>query len=65
MFTADNYMFKVDNINTRKSCEICSGLTIKTPEDLHFLQLPHISFKHLQKYNFMATCKPLRVNKNV
>ena len=65
MFIADNYMFKVDNRNTRKSCEISSGLTIKTPEDLYLLQLSYISFKHLQKYNFMATCKPLRVNKNV
>ena len=25
-------MFKVNNRNTRKSCEICSKLTIKTPE---------------------------------
>ena len=25
-------MFKVNNRNTRKSCEICSELTIKTPE---------------------------------
>ena len=27
-----NYMFKVNNRNTRKKCEICSKLTIKTPE---------------------------------
>ena len=27
-----NYMFKVNNRNTRRSCEICSRLTIKTPE---------------------------------
>ena len=26
------YLFKVNNRNTRKSCEICSKLTIKTPE---------------------------------
>ena len=25
-------MFKVNNRNTRKKCEICSKLTIKTPE---------------------------------
>ena len=27
-----NYMFKVNNRNTRTSCEICSKLTVKTPE---------------------------------
>ena len=26
------YLFKVSNRNTRKSCEICSKLTLKTPE---------------------------------
>ena len=29
---ANIYLFKVKNRNTRKSCEICSKLTIKTPE---------------------------------
>ena len=29
---SDIYLFKVNNINTRKKCEICSKLTIKTPE---------------------------------
>ena len=27
-----NYMFKVNNRNTRARCKICSKLTIKTPE---------------------------------
>ena len=27
-----NYMFKVNYRNARTSCEICSKLTIKTPE---------------------------------
>ena len=31
-FPADNYMFKVNNRNTRTRCEISSKLTIKTPE---------------------------------
>ena len=31
-FSASNYMFKVNNRNTNKRCEICSKLTIKTPE---------------------------------
>ena len=29
---AGNYMFKVNNRNTRTRCKICSKLTIKTPE---------------------------------
>ena len=29
---ASNYMFKVNNRNTRARCEICSKLTIKIPE---------------------------------
>ena len=32
---AGNYLFKVNNKNTRKRCEICSKLTIKIPERLH------------------------------
>ena len=31
-FPASNYLFKVSNGNTRTRCEICSKLTIKTPE---------------------------------
>ena len=31
-YPAGNYMFKVNNRNTRTRCEICSMLTIKTPE---------------------------------
>ena len=29
---AGNYMFKVNNRTTRTRCEICSKLTMKTPE---------------------------------
>ena len=31
-YPAGNCMFKVNNRNTRTRCEICSKLTIKTPE---------------------------------
>ena len=31
-FPAGNYVIKVKNRNTRTRCEICSKLTIKTPE---------------------------------
>ena len=42
---ANIYMFKVDNRITRKSCEICSKLTIKTPERLgvFIVNFEHIS----------------------
>ena len=31
-FSAGIYLLKVNNKNTKKRCEICSNLTIKTPE---------------------------------
>ena len=34
-YPAGNYMFKVDNINTRTKYEICTKLTIKTLERRH------------------------------
>ena len=34
-FPDGNYMFKVNNRNTRTRCEICSELTRKTPERRH------------------------------
>ena len=36
---AGNYLFKVNNKNTRTRCEICSKLTIKTPERRHLYPL--------------------------
>ena len=33
---AGNYMFKVNNRNTRTGCEICSKLTVKAPERRHW-----------------------------
>ena len=48
--TVGNYMFKVKKRNTRTSCETCSNLTIKTPEQRQWLRsgvfivnLEHIS----------------------
>ena len=32
LFPPGNYMFKVKNRNTGTRCEICSELTLKTPE---------------------------------
>ena len=36
IYPAVNYMFKVNNRNTRTVCEICSKLTIRTPEWRHW-----------------------------
>ena len=33
--SANIYLFKFNNTNTRKRCEICSKLTIITPEQRH------------------------------
>ena len=35
LFPAGIYLLKVNNRNTRTKCEICSNLTIKTPEQAH------------------------------
>ena len=35
LFQANIYLFKVNNRNPGKSCEICSKLTIMTPERRH------------------------------
>ena len=35
-YTAGIYLIKISNGNTSKRCEICSKLTIKTPERRHW-----------------------------
>ena len=44
-----NYMFKVNNRNTRKRCEICSKLTIKIPEQRHWprFRVFIVNFEHI------------------
>ena len=32
IYPVGNFMFKINNKNTRARCEICSKLTVKTPE---------------------------------
>ena len=39
---AGNYMFKINNRNTRIRSELCSELTIKAPELRHWRQNVHI-----------------------
>ena len=42
-FSANIYLFKVNNRNTRKRCEIYSNLTIKTPDLVFFI----VNFAHI------------------
>ena len=51
LFPAGNYIFKVNNRNTRTRCEICSKLTIKIPErrywrrsGIFIVNFDHISY---------------------
>ena len=46
---AGNYMFKVKNRNTRIRCEICSKLTIKTPERRQWCRFGvfTVNFEHI------------------
>ena len=49
LIPAGNYMFKVNNRNTRTRCEICSKLTIKTPERCHLRRsgVFIVNFEHI------------------
>ena len=44
-----NYMFKVNNRNTRTRCEICSKLTIKIPERRQWRRsgISIVNFEHI------------------
>ena len=42
-----NYMFKIKKRNTRARCEICSMLTIKTPERRHFSTVSIVDFEYI------------------
>ena len=44
-----SYMFKANNKNTRTRCEICSKLTIKTPEPRQWNRSGAfiVNFKHI------------------
>ena len=42
---ANMYLFKVNNRNTKKKCEICSNLTIKIPECCSSVFI--VNFEHI------------------
>ena len=50
----DIYLFKVNNRNTRARCEICSKLTIKTPERRRWVNAGWVSFSPLYLINNFA-----------
>ena len=46
LFSINIYLFKVNNRNTRKRCEICSKLTIKILERRHS-SIFIVNFEHI------------------
>ena len=48
---AGNYMFKINNRNTRTRCKICSKLTIKTPERCQFTPCSSVSIVNFEQIN--------------
>ena len=51
-YSAGNYLFKVNNKNTRTRCEICSKLTVKTPERRHCRRsgVFIVNFEHISHF---------------
>ena len=49
---AGNYIFNVNNRNTRTRCEICSKLTIETPERRHWRRFGVfiVNFEHISHF---------------
>ena len=48
---ANIYLFKFSNRDTRKKCEVCSKLTIKTPERRHGRRfgVSVVNFEHISR----------------
>ena len=57
-YSAGNYMFKVNNRNTRTRCEICSKLTIKTPERWQWRRsgVFIVNFEHISHLALVFLC---------
>ena len=57
VYSAGNYLFKVNNRNTRIRCEICSKLTIKTPERRiwHRSSAFIVNFEHISHLVLLLT----------
>ena len=63
MFLLNMYLFKVTNTNTKKRCEICSKLTIKTLERSQWRRsgVFIINFEHIPR--LFLVCFLLNLNK--
>ena len=59
--SANTYLFKVNSRNNRKCCEICSKLTIKTPET-SFTPFSSVSVVDFEQAN--VSCEVLDYSRN-
>ena len=60
---AGNYLLKVDNRNTRKRCEACSKLTIKTLERHHWRRsgVFIVNFEHISHLALVSLLLTLNI----
>ena len=57
-----NGMFKFNNRNTRTRCEICSKLTIKTPERRHWRLISHLPVSYFTPCSSVSIVNFEKVN---
>ena len=67
IYPAGNYMFKVNNRNSRTRCELCSKLTIKIPERRHDVVLVSllITLKHISHLVLVLILNIVHITLNV
>ena len=67
IYQAGNYMFKVNNRNSRTRCELCSKLTIKIPERRHDVVLVSllITLKHISHLVLVFILNIVHITLNV
>ena len=67
IYPAGNYMFKVNNRNSRTRCELCSKLTIKIPERRHDVVLVSllITLKHISHLVLVFILNIVHITLNV
>ena len=67
IYRAGNYMFKVNNRNSRTRCELCSKLTIKIPERRHDVVLVSllITLKHISHLVLVFILNIVHITLNV
>ena len=67
IYPAGNYMFKVNNRNSRTRCELCLKLTIKIPERRHDVVLVSllITLKHISHLVLVFILNIVHITLNV